>query len=127
MPTLNDRPVLCLRLAVAPAEIKPATRIVASVKTISLLDMDSLSLPFLRGQHSAQPLFKWNFRFPAEYLAGARDVGLTHLRVVDRECFEHDFTLRRGDSDHGLGELEQGQLGRIAEVDRQVLTAHCED
>ena len=47
MPTLNDRAALCLRLAVAPAEIKPATRIVASVKTISFLDMNSLSLPFL--------------------------------------------------------------------------------
>src|SRR5438477_10308424 len=80
MPTLNDRAALWLRPAPAPAEIKPATRIVASVKTISLLDMDSFSLPFLRGQQSAQALFQWNFQLPAEDLPGARDVGLAHLR-----------------------------------------------
>src|SRR5439155_21989422 len=124
MPTLNDRAVVCVRPALAPAEIRIATRIVASVKRISFLDMNSLSLPFLRGQQSAQPLFEWNFRFPAEHLAGARDVGLTHLRVVDRECFEHDLTLGRGDADDGLCELEQGELGWIPEVDGEVLSAH---
>src|SRR3954452_20272951 len=98
MPTLNDRAALCLRPAVAPAEIRTATRIVASVKTISFLDMNSLSLPFLRGQHSAQPFFQLDFRLPAEYLAGPRDVRLPHLRIVDRECFEHDVALGRGDA-----------------------------
>src|SRR5947207_10804422 len=93
MPTLKDRAAVWLRPAPAPAEIKPATRIVARVKRISLLDMDSFSLPFLRGQQSAQALFQWNFRFPAEDLPGARDVGLAHLRVVDREGFEHDLAL----------------------------------
>src|SRR5882724_3305924 len=124
MPTLNGRAALCLRPAVAPAEIRAATRIVASVKRISFLDMNSLSLPFLRGQQSAQPFFEWNFRLPAEYLAGACDVGLTHLRVVDRECFEHDFTLGRGGTDNGLCELEQSELGWIPEVDGEMLSAH---
>src|SRR2546423_14551831 len=124
MPTLNDRAALCLPPAVAPAEISTATRVVASVKTISFLDMNSLSLPFLRGQHSAQPFFQWNFRLPAEHLAGARDVGLTHLRVVDGECFEHDLALGRGNADDGLCELEQAELGRIPEIDREVLSAH---
>ena len=47
MPTLNERRVLCLPLAVAPAVISPATRTVAIVNTINFLDMNSLSLPFL--------------------------------------------------------------------------------
>jgi hypothetical protein len=34
-----------------------ATILVAIVKRISLLDMNSLGLPFFRGQQSAQPLF----------------------------------------------------------------------
>src|SRR5256885_13756289 len=105
MPTLNDRAVLCVRLAVAPAESNPATRIVAIVNRISLLDMNRLSLSFLRGQQSTQPCFQWSFRLPAEHLTGARDVRLAHLRVVDGECFEHDFTLRRGKTDDGLREF----------------------
>src|SRR5947208_3438883 len=126
MPTLNDRAAVCVRPALAPAEIKPATRIVAIVKTISLLDMDSLSLPFLRGQQSAQPLFEWNCRLPAEHLPGARDVGLTNLRVVDWQCFVHDFALRRSHTDDSLCEVQQAQLRRVPEVDRQVLSAHLE-
>src|SRR5436190_14346241 len=126
MPTLNDRAVLCVRLAVAPAESNPATRTVAIVNRISLLDMNRLSLSFLRGQQSAQPFFQWSFWFPAEHLPGTRDVRLAHLRVVDGECFEHDVTLRRGNADNGLRELEQGRLGWISEVDRQVLMAHRE-
>ena len=47
MPTLNERRVLCLPLAVAPAVTSPATRTVAIVNTINFLDMNSLSLPFL--------------------------------------------------------------------------------
>src|ERR671929_2096897 len=106
MPTLKERRVLCFPLAVAPAVTSPATRTVARVNTISFLDMNSLSLPFLRGQHSAQPLFECHFRLPAEHLLGARDVGLAHLGIVDREGFVHDLALRRGDADDGLGELE---------------------
>src|SRR3954452_7885100 len=126
MPTLKERAAVCERPAVAPAEIRPATRIVAIVKRINLLDMNSLSLPFFRGQQSPQPFFQWRFRLPAEHLARARDVRLAHLRVVDGECFEHDFALRRGDADDGLGELEQGRLGWISEVDRKVLVARRE-
>src|SRR5436305_15006980 len=116
MPTLKDRAAVWLRPAPAPAEIKPATRIVARVKRISLLDMDSFSLPFLRGQQSAQALFQWYFRLPAEHLPGARDVGLAHLRVVDGECLEHDLALGRGDADDGVCELEQCQLGCVPKV-----------
>src|SRR5438045_8773490 len=91
MPTLKDRAAVWLRPAPAAAEIKPATRIVARVKTISLPDMDSFSLPFLKGQQSAQALFQWNFRLPAEDLPGARDVGLAHLLVVYRGGVGHDL------------------------------------
>src|SRR6059058_6045770 len=114
MPTLKDRAAVWLRPAPAPAEIKPATRIVASVKRISLLDMDSFSLPFLRGQQSAQALFQWNFRLQAEDLPGARDVGLPHLWVVDREGFEHDLALGRGNADDGLCRpLDLDVLGHV--------------
>src|SRR5437764_12397547 len=93
MPTLKDRAAVWLRPAPAPAEIKPATRIVARVKRISLLDMDSFSLPFLRGQQSAQALFQWNFRLPAQALPRARDVALAPLRAGHRAGFEHDRAL----------------------------------
>src|SRR3954465_12591671 len=124
MPTLNERAAVFFWLAVvAPAEIRPTIKMVV-VNRINFLDLNSFSLPFLCGQHSPEPLLEVDFRLPAELLAGARDVGLTHLRIVDWKCFEHDLALGRGNADDGLCELEQAELGRIPEIDREVLSAH---
>src|SRR4029078_10887092 len=58
-----------------------------------------------RGKQPLQALVELDLGLPAEHLAGARDVGLAHLRVVDGEGLEDDLGLRARDADDRLGEL----------------------
>src|SRR5437868_6156941 len=76
-----------------------------------------------RGQHPPQALLELNLGFPAEQLPRPRDVRLPDLRVVDRQRLEDDLALRAGQLQHGAGELEQGELAWVAEVDREMLAA----
>ena len=64
-----------------------------------------------------------DLRLPAEQLAGARDVGLALLRVVGRQRLVDDLAAAAPDLDHLLGQLEQGELLRVADVHRHVLAA----
>ena len=72
---------------------------------------------------AAQPLVEIDLGLPAEQLARAGDVGLPHLRVVDRQRLEDDLARRARDLDHRLGQLEHRELVRVADVHRQVLAA----
>src|SRR5205807_683049 len=51
------------------------------------------------------------------------DIGLAHLRIVDRQRLEDDLALRAGDAHDGLGELEERELLRVADVHGQMLAA----
>jgi hypothetical protein len=65
-----------------------------------------------------QPFLELDHRLPAELLAGECDVGAALGRVVGGKRFEHDLRARPGEPDHLFGELENGELVRVAEVDR---------
>ena len=43
------------------------------------------------------------------------------MRIVDRESFVHDLALRPRDVDDGLGELVEGELVRVPDVDGEML------
>ena len=79
------------------------------------------------GQPACEPLLQIDLRLPAEHLARTRDVGAPDLRVVGRQRFEHDLARRARHLDDGLRELEHRHLViGVAEVDRQMLSAHRE-
>src|SRR6187431_480095 len=75
------------------------------------------------GEEALEALVQLDLGLPAQHLLGARDVGLTHLRVVDGQRLEDDLRLRACHTDDRLGELEQRHLMRVPDVDREVLTA----
>src|SRR5919204_6988015 len=89
----------------------------------SLLLLDTDGFPPYGRQHPPEPFLELDLRLPPEQLLGAGDVGLADLRIVDGQCFEHDFAVGRGHSDDCLRELENGELARVAEVHGQVLAA----
>src|SRR5512146_2033317 len=78
-------------------------------------------VPPERRQRTAQAFVERDLGLPAEELPRARDVGLPHLRVVDRQGLEHDLARRPGGREDSLGQLEDGVLAGVADVDRQVL------
>ena len=59
-------------------------------------------------------------RLPAQHLAGQRDVGAAHPRVVGRQGQVHHGRARSGQLEHQLGQLAHRHLVRIADVDRPV-------
>src|SRR6185369_9021050 len=61
---------------------------------------------------------------PFQVFARFGDVGLALFRVVLRQRLEDNSAARAGGSDDFLGELQHGQLRRIADVHRQVVIAH---
>src|SRR5688572_7956244 len=71
-------------------------------------------------QRAAEPFAQLDLGLPAELLARERDVGPAHLRIVGRERLVDDRRARAGDLDDLLGELEQRELVRIADIDRVV-------
>jgi hypothetical protein len=58
-----------------------------------------------------------------KHLAGPGDVRLPHLGIVDRQGREDDLALRARHPDDRIGQLEQGHLPRVPEIDREVLLA----
>ena len=74
-----------------------------------------------RGDRPLETVLELDLGLPAENLLRARDVGLTHLRIVDGKRLEHDLARRSGQPDDGFGELEQRLLVRVAEIYREVL------
>ena len=74
-------------------------------------------------ERSPQALFQFDVGLPVQDLARPRDVRLPDLGIVDRQGLEDDLALRARDPDDGLGQVEQGHLMRVPEVDRKVLLA----
>src|SRR5262249_45447026 len=64
-----------------------------------------------------------HLRLPAENLLRARDVRLAHLGIVHRQRLEDDLARRPRHAQHEVGELDQRELARVAEVDGEVLLA----
>src|SRR5256885_16300047 len=107
--------------AVAAGTARPAAaaRVAASTHT----GLDTYRLPTVGRQHAAQPLLELDLGLPPEDLPRAGDLRLAHLRIVDRQGFVDDLALRAGQLHHGVGELEDRELLRGAEVHGQVLVA----
>src|SRR6266513_1355703 len=55
---------------------------------------------------------------PAEHVGRKRDIGPAARRIVDGQRLEHDLGARSGDLEHGMSELEHGELVRVADVHR---------
>src|SRR4029078_2123803 len=47
-------------------------------------------------ERAPQPFLEPDLRLPTEQLARLLDVGLAHLRIVDRQRLEHDLRRRPG-------------------------------
>src|SRR4051794_40485570 len=63
-----------------------------------------------------QPLAQVDLRRPPQQLAREADVGLADLRIVGGQRLVDDLRPRPGDLDHRLGELQQRELVRVADV-----------
>src|SRR3954469_24560224 len=73
-----------------------------------------------------QPLAQLHRGFPAEQLTRERDVRLADLRIVGGKRLEDDLRARARDLDHGLGQLEERELVRVADVHGLVHTGFGE-
>src|SRR6185295_3493575 len=80
----------------------------------------SRARPSIPLDRPAQPFLDRQRGLPVEQAAGSGDVGLAHLGVVDGQRPVDDLALRPADLENETGELEQGELARVAEVDRVV-------
>src|ERR671935_586858 len=112
MPAKNPRPTLeddWFVLAVAAVAVTAVSAIATRAMQMRL---DPNRLPSESRQHAPQALFELDLRLPAQQLPGPGDVGLANLRIVDWQCFEHDFALRRRDTDDCLRQLENRKLAR---------------
>src|ERR671936_1074565 len=85
--------------------------------------LDTDGLPAEGREHPSEPLLQLDLRLPAEHLPRTGDVGLAHLRIVDRERLVHHFAGRARHPQHCLRELVERELARVADVHRQVLAA----
>src|SRR4051812_26124045 len=93
---------------------------------IRAMRLDTHCLLRTRWEHPSQTLLQRDLGRPAEDLASTADIRLANLGAIARKRFEHDFRLGRRDPDHGLCELQDRELGRVADVQGQVLAAHRE-
>src|SRR3954453_12398036 len=87
------------------------------------LDTKRFRLSSERVEQAAKSLLEAYLGLPPQNLTRPRDVGLAHLGVVDRQRLEDDLAGRAGGLDHGLRQLQQRHLLRVADVDGQVLLA----
>src|SRR5204862_5112063 len=83
-------------------------------------------LRLLVGEQPEQALLDADLRLPAEHLPRLRDVGLPDLWIVHGERLEDDLAARADQLLDELRELEQCPLLRVADVDREMLAALCE-
>src|SRR6266536_4016530 len=67
-------------------------------------------------QHAPETLFELDLRLPAQDLPGPRDVGLPDLRIGHRQCLVDDLAARVDQLEQRLGELEDRELARVADV-----------
>src|SRR5436309_11892085 len=101
----------------------------AAVRATAAITTTRLHTHGLRSQACDRPpkaVLERDLRLPAQQLAGPADLRLADLRVVLGQSLEHDLALRARHLEHDVRQLEEGELLRIAEVDRQMLGAHRE-
>src|SRR6476469_327510 len=72
----------------------------------------------VRGERALESLAELDLRLPAEQPLRERDVGLALRGVVGGARLERDLRRRARHVDHGLGELEDRELVRVADVHR---------
>ncbi len=65
----------------------------------------------------AEAVFEFYLGFPVEQFPGAGGIGTALLGVVHGQGFVDDLTLAAGEFDDEFGEIEDGELGRVADVD----------
>src|SRR5512132_1934099 len=105
-------PTSMCALACAAGTARPAaTRTIAAATPIRLRND---RLPSETRQHAAQAFLELNLRLPTEELARTGDVGLPDLRIIDGQRFVDELALRAGDTENGLGQLVERELGRVA-------------
>src|SRR6266852_396262 len=73
-------------------------------------------------QGQAQAGFEVGFRFPAEQSSGFGDVGATLLGIILGQGFVADLALRCRDRQYVAGTFQDGELGGVSEVNRQMLS-----
>src|SRR5918993_5701973 len=96
----------------------------AAARTISFATRGLRNRSFLqRRVQPAQPLVETHLGLPPEYLLCPRDVGLADLGIVDRQRLVDDLAAAAPHLEHLLGQLEQGELLRVADVHGQMLAA----
>src|SRR5215211_543297 len=117
---LSGRGVAAVR---APAVSGSARRAAATAAAATMTALDRNGLPSHGAEHAAEAVLELHLGLPGEQLLRTRDVGLSHLGIVDGQRREHDLARRPGDANHYLRQLEQRVLLRVAEVDRVVLAA----
>src|SRR5580765_1362224 len=99
----------------APA-VGTQTSATASAARATRSPLDTRRLAFgnrqLRVEHPTETVLELDRRRPAEHLLRAGDVGLPHLRVVDRQRLVDDLARRTGDADDRVGQLLHRELAR---------------
>src|SRR5919202_4924133 len=105
----------------APAAGTATRTTAATAAAARAMRLHTYRLPTERLEHPAQALVEIDLGLPAEDLLRAGDVGLAHLRVVDRQGLVDDLALRAGDAQDLLGQLVERELVRVADVHGQVL------
>src|SRR2546425_7866929 len=101
---------------VAPAAGTPSRTALARIAATAPTRLYNDRLPPKRTEHSAQAFLEVDFRLPIQNLLRARDVGLTLLWVVDRQRLVDELARRARDAEYRVGELEQRELVRVADV-----------
>ena len=74
-------------------------------------------------QRFLEPFCELDPRLPSQQRARLGDIGAAARRIVHRQVDKAQFALRSGDLEHGLRALQNRELHRIADVDREVLLA----
>src|SRR5687767_7103976 len=89
---------------------RAATALKLKTATARAMRLNTYWLPSECRQHPPQAFLEIDLGRPAKDFLGARDVGLTYLRIVHGQCLEDDLALRTGHLQDGLGELENREL-----------------
>src|SRR3954470_6542712 len=105
--------------ALAAGTHNPATATRVAARSHQRLDTNRLAA--VRREHPAKALFQLDLGLPAEDLLCAGDVGLALLGIVDRQRLVHDLARRTGHLQNCLRQLEDRELARVAEIDREML------
>jgi hypothetical protein len=74
-------------------------------------------------QRFPEPFCKLDPRLPSQQRAGLGDIGAAARWIVHRQIDKAQFALRSRDVQNGLRALQNRELHRVSNVDREVLLA----